>query len=124
MVFRSLHASKTFVRSSLPSYRMIRQDSLRALSLICLLSWACLTGILVDEGSPAWSDGTIVLVGCVKEVFTEPDPSSISMTSIFDSQEWFIIIPADMVIPAVGRTVVISCHATDSGLVLDDLHVL
>jgi hypothetical protein len=103
---------------------MIRQDSLRALSLICLLSWACLTGILVDEGSPAWSGGTIVMVGCVKEVFTEPAPSSISMTSIFDSQEWSFVIPADMVIPGVGRMIVISCHATDSGLVIYDLHIL
>jgi len=64
------------------------------------------------------------MVGCVKEVFTEPGLSSISMTSIFDSQEWFFMIPADMVIPAVGRMIAISCHATDSGLVLDDLHIL
>jgi hypothetical protein len=103
---------------------MIRQDSLRALSIVCLLSWACLTGILVDEGSPAWSGGTIIMVGYVKEVFTEPAPSSISLTSIFDSQEWSFTIPAGMVIPAVGRMIVISCHATDSGLVLDDLHIL
>jgi len=103
---------------------MIRQDSLRALSLVCLLSWACLTGILVDEGSPTWSDGAIVMVGCVKEVFAESGLSSISMTSIFDSQEWSFMIPADMVIPEVGRMIAISCHATDSGLVLDDLRIL
>jgi len=64
------------------------------------------------------------MVGCVKEVFADPDPSSISMTFIFDSQEWSIMIPVDMVIPAVGRMTVISCHATDLGLVLDDLHIL
>jgi hypothetical protein len=103
---------------------MIRRDSLRVLSLVCLLSWACLIGILVDEGTHAWSDGTIVMVGRVKEVFTGPDLSSMSITFISDSQEWPIIIPSDMAMPAVGNTIAISCHTTDSGLMLDGLQVL
>jgi len=64
------------------------------------------------------------MVGCVKEVFTEPGLSLISMVFVSDSQEWSIMIPAGVVIPDVGRTLAISCHATDSGLVLDDLHIL
>ncbi|HUW43323.1 MAG TPA: hypothetical protein VMW02_03705 [Thermoplasmata archaeon] len=64
------------------------------------------------------------MVGCVKEVFTEPSPSSISMTFISDSQEWSFIIPAGMAIPGAGRTIAVFCHATDSGLALDDLHIL
>jgi hypothetical protein len=103
---------------------MIRRGALRSLSLVCLLSWACLTGILVDEGPPAWNDGSIIMVGCVKEVFTEPSSSSISMTSISDSREWSFKIPADGVIPDAGRIIVVSCHATDTGLVLDDLRIL
>jgi hypothetical protein len=74
--------------------------------------------------SPVWGGGTIVMAGCVKDVNTDPGPSSLSMTLIFDTQEWSFKIPANLVIPEVGEMIVISCHATDSGLVLDDLHIL
>lgn len=109
---------------SLPHSRMIRQDSLRTLSLVCLLSWACLTGFLVDEEFPAWNGETIVIVGCIKDVLAESDPSSISITLVFDSEELLLAIPAGMVIPDVGRLVVVSCHATGSGLMLDEMRTL
>jgi hypothetical protein len=64
------------------------------------------------------------MVGCVKEIYTEPDLSSKSMTLFSDSQEWSLMIPADMVAPEVGWMIAISCHTTDSGLVLDGLRIL
>jgi hypothetical protein len=78
----------------------------------------------VDDDSHARSGRTIVMVGCVTEVHTESGLSSLSMTSVFGSQEWSFMIPANLIIPEVGRMIAISFHETDSGLVLDDLQVL
>jgi hypothetical protein len=64
------------------------------------------------------------VVGVVKEVIAEPGSSSFFMTVISDSQEWSLSIPEGAVIPDVGRMIAMSCHATDSGLVLDDLNLL
>lgn len=119
-----MHASKTFVLCPLLPLRMIRRSTLRALSMISLLSWACLIGLMMNEETPAQAYDTILLAGSVKEVFQGPDSISISFSPFSSSQELFLSIPPGMPPPKAGITIVVSFHTMDSGLVIDNLYAI
>jgi len=92
--------------------------------MLCLLSWACLIGLLISEESPTQIDDAILLAGSVKEVFYTPGSFSISFSPFSSSQELSLPIPPGVPPPRLGAMIVISLHATDTGLVIDNLYSL
>jgi len=103
---------------------MIRKGPLLALSLLCLLSWGVVIGVLLDDGQEGAEVSAFILMGGVKE-FTAGQGGSRSFITICTAAgDWRLPLSEAIEAPEMGRTVMLLCHPSSSGIVVDSLQLL